>query len=198
MDQKAIYEITVTEKLEQLTVPDMADAIWARIENQLDIDMPTDDGPSQPPGRPSWSSGFGLSVIFIAALISIIYFVNVKPDANKNDSTVAPETPAIISAPGNENGRPPPLPNTIIPSSPTVRQNDSVNLFPGNAVTTLIDSSIGTGQTIVDSAKGVPVDLKPPVVNPPAVDSTAKKSRGVKGIQDGDYRIVPVKKDSTE
>lgn len=196
MDQKAIYEITVTEKLEQLTVPDMSDAIWARIETQLDIDMPTDDGPFDPPTKPSWGGGFGLSVIFIAALISIIYFVNVKPNANKNDSTVSPETPTIFSAPGNEKDKPPPSSNTIIPSSPIIRQNDSVNLPPDNAVLTVIDSAVGTGQTITDSVKGAPGVLTPTIVNPTAVDTKAKKNRGVKGIQDADYRVVPVKKDT--
>lgn len=197
MDQKAIYEITITDKLEQLTVPDMADAIWARIETQLDIDMPTDDGPSEPPTKPSWGSDFGLSLIFIAALISIIYFVNVKPNADKNDSVASPEKPTIISAPGNEKDKPPPSSNTGIPSSPTIRQNDPVNPFPGNSVITIIDSAGSASQTITDSAKGAPVGLTPPVVNPPAVDTTAKKIRGVKGIQDADYRIVPVKTDST-
>lgn len=196
MDQKAVYEITVTEKLEQLTVPDLADTIWARIETQLDIDMPTDDGPSEPPTKPSWGNGFGLGLVFIAALISIIYFVNVKPNAAKNDSTVSPETPTIISAPANENDKRPPSPNIIIPSSPIIRQNDSVNLPPDNAVTTVIDSAVGTGQTITDSVKGEPVVLTPTIVNPTAVDTKAKKNRGVKGIQDADYRVVPAKKDT--
>ena len=44
MNNKQAYEITITSKLEALPLPDMEDAIWSRIEAQLDIDLPTDDG----------------------------------------------------------------------------------------------------------------------------------------------------------
>src|SRR5215203_5122305 len=122
MHQKAGYEITITEKLEQLSVPDMVDAIWARIETQLDIDMPPDEGPSEPPATPR--SGGWIGTIFIAAIVAIIYFTNVKNNNDNNNLPVIPATPAIISAPGSENDKPPPSRQNI-PLAPQtgIKQN---------------------------------------------------------------------------
>ena len=44
MRNKETYELTITSKLEALPLPNLEDAIWSRIEAQLDIDLPTDDG----------------------------------------------------------------------------------------------------------------------------------------------------------
>ena len=66
--------LTITEKQELLTVPDIVDAIWARIESQVDIDMPADYGalnpsPNPPAGTGSWNGV--IMTIFIAALVEI-------------------------------------------------------------------------------------------------------------------------------
>src|SRR5688572_17584023 len=113
MNQKAAYEMTITEKLEQLTVPDKVDAIWARIETQLDIDMPTDEGASDPSLNPSSGNGlWNLAIIvFIAALIAIIYFTNKK--TNTNNNTYSPDTKTIITSPGHTNDKPPPERNFV-------------------------------------------------------------------------------------
>jgi hypothetical protein len=197
MDQKAAYEITITEKLEQLSVPDMVDAIWARIETQLDIDMPTDDGPANPPGSSPSGSGLwniaGLA-LFIAALVAVIYFTNKKPN-NTIDDAGSSNTGTIISAPGNTNDKPPPSP-TLSPQQQQTLPDQ--NLFRPSP---LVADSAADQQTapadrpvinnIIDSA----AIIAPPVVNKP--DSTQKKGRGVKGISDNDYRVTPAGKDSS-
>ena len=58
MNERKAYEQTIKGKLEAIPLPDMEDAIWARIETQLDIDMPTDDGGGNAPS-PNNPSGFG-------------------------------------------------------------------------------------------------------------------------------------------
>ncbi len=148
MNQKAAYEITIAEKLEQLSVPDMVDAIWARIETQLDLDMPTDDGPANPPDNPPSGSGLwnraGL-VLFIAALVSILYFTNKKTNTTNNDIDGSSNTNRIITTPGNTNDKPPPdkirvpqqqslpgqnesRPSPLIPDSAGVQQNESADI----------------------------------------------------------------------
>ena len=44
MRKKETYEVTLTSKLEALPLPNLEHMIWSRIEAELDIDMPTDDG----------------------------------------------------------------------------------------------------------------------------------------------------------
>ncbi|HEY1113515.1 MAG TPA: hypothetical protein VGE66_08130, partial [Chitinophagaceae bacterium] len=82
MNQKTPYELQIADKLQQLPLPDLQDAIWARIERTLDIDMPSDDGggggDDSPPDTPWWGSGgigaFTFSMVFVAALTTFIIY----------------------------------------------------------------------------------------------------------------------------
>jgi hypothetical protein len=197
MDQKAAYEMTIAEKLELLTVPDMVDAIWARIETQLDIDMPPDEGPADPPSTPPAGAGSWTRVvitIFAAALVTTIYFTNRKTNSN-NDQAIAPDnTTTIITSPGNTNDKPPPA-RAILPLQQQIQPDGNAPLsLPPNqdSFSTVGD---GAGIPVPDSVVTHPV-LAPalPVILP--ADTSKKKGRGVRGIKDGDYRITPVKKDS--
>jgi hypothetical protein len=202
MNQKATYELTITEKLEQLTAPEMVDAIWARIELQLDIDLPTDDGPANPPAAPTsgprkWiNRGF---IIAAVAIVLIYFFNNRKQTITSNDqpTITAPvttpnnnENPVRNNSPGINNVNTPQN-NSAAPTTSTGLPVDSNATLPGRFPVQLPPDS-NTVQT-----------SSPPVVNPPLVtpqkntplDST-KKGRGVKGITDSDYKIVP-KKDSS-
>lgn len=197
MNQKATYEITITEKLEQLTVPDMVDAIWSRIETQLDIDLPSDEGPSSTPSNPVMGGGKWIApvlIIAVSAFFATLLFTNKKnPDPGRQDVN---ESPGIIVPDNTNTSNSTAPPNTII--FPGVkRQRDS---FANLA--SLSDSTIGnagiqlpapdsTQVTIIDNN---PVFNAPLVNNPP--DSNKKKGRGVKGITDDDYRVVPARKDS--
>lgn len=195
MNQKAAYELTITEKLEQLTVPDMVDAIWARIETQLDIDMPPDQGPSEPPSSPLTGGGLWIGSLFIAALIATIYFITNKSNTNNNQQNPA-DSINIINSPVNTIDRSPPSPD--IQSSPTAvpGQNNSIPAIINNdsTVTPFLNDSIVNA--IPDSiGNDLAIDA-PPITRQPDTVSK-KKGRGVKGIKDSDYRIEPVKKDST-
>jgi hypothetical protein len=101
MNERLKYEQLIGGKLQGLPVPDMADAIWSRIEAQLDIDLPTDDGgggsPLTPPSGPT-IIGWGLSVFIIAVVTAFFLFKN-KPEKNINskqlpgiEQTVSPKT----------------------------------------------------------------------------------------------------------
>ena len=195
MDQKAAYEITIAEKLEQLSVPDMVDAIWARIETQLDIDMPPDDGPapdSNPPAGGSFRGFAGLAV-FIAALLGIIYFTTKKKPTNNTGNTID-NSPTIITSPGTDIDKPPPLPGSQTPRSSNLPGQNALpvpQVEADSSSNTVIDQPVTVPANRIDS-----IAVAPPIVITP-IESTKKKGSGVKGITDNDYRIVPERKDST-
>ncbi|MBK7883673.1 MAG: hypothetical protein IPJ81_07600 [Chitinophagaceae bacterium] len=71
MNKNTTYEQLIAQKLEQLAVPDSADAIWASIEQQLDVVMPV----NAPTGTPASSTVFknaGQQGIIIAAAVVVI------------------------------------------------------------------------------------------------------------------------------
>ena len=127
MNQKATYELTITEKLEQLTAPDMVDAIWARIELQLDIDLPTDDGPTNPPAPPTSGPRTWINRGFIIAAVAIVLiylFNNRKQTISSNDqpTITAPvttpnnnESPVRNNSPGANNANAPQNNSPILP-----------------------------------------------------------------------------------
>lgn len=204
MNQKATYELTITEKLEQLTAPDMVDAIWARIEAQLDMDLPTDDGPTNPPAAPQSGPAKWINRGFIIAAVAIVLiylFNNRKQAINSNDQ---PTITAPVTTPNNNDNpvrnNSPGTNNVNIPQNNSSAPTTPTNVFPVDSNATA--PVTGPVQLQPDSntvqTNAAPV-FNPPLVNPQKntpPDST-KKGRGVKGITDSDYKIVP-KKDSSK
>lgn len=202
MDQKTTYEQLITEKLEGMPVPDMADAIWARIETQLDLDMPTDDGGSDPaPDAPSgsgWVGGAGLFA-FVVALVTL--FIINKNHKKKEPVIPSTNTTQKINDVQNSKAEVAPdslkqvdwRPQAVIPENPVnptlipqddTRKEDTIAIVPQAVlIQPFVPDTIHTITT-----------MTPPKVNQDTVKP--KKSRGVPNITDNDYRIVPVKKDS--
>lgn len=192
MDQKLSYEQLITTRLEALPIPDMADAIWNRIEQQLDLDMPTGDGgggsvPGKPPG--GLIAG-GISLLFVIAFISFLLF-----NGNKQQNLVPSSEPSIPGTTTAPLSKPPDLP---VPGGgeavDNTRKND-VNLPPSQ--NDLVDLT----PVPSDSPQVINIQSPAPVITQPSplgIDTPAqvKKGRGVTGISDSDYRIIP-KKDSS-
>ena len=197
MHDKKAYEQIITSKLEVLPVPDMADAIWARIEAQLDLDMPEDDGggDQSPPSSPriGWPGKLGI-VLFVAAFISIFFL-----SRSRKNTLVAPGTTITNknfvndTASGIQNGSPP----------TEARQGAGAPQVPAQsrgATTNILDTSLNLltipPPDIIDTVQQYTGNPAPPVKA--VVDTVPQKSkgRGVQGITDEDYRIKP-KKDST-
>lgn len=201
MNPLQAYELTIKGKLEAIPLPDMEDAIWARIKSQLDTDMPTDDGNDHGPagGIPprTWIGG-GALLIFLVSLLAIFY--------NRNDRTVN-----NASQPANTIER---SEDSILSNdqSPEIRNdNDVRSLTPQRGGVAVVDSGQAVPEQILeqqlpglnlpDSAGGNAISLPDPSLNgplvnsPPSVKDTLppKKSRGVKNITDNDYKIVPKK-----
>ncbi len=194
MIKKQTYEVTITSKLEALPIPDMADAIWTRIEAQLDIDLPTNDGGgNNPPSGPTgfgWYGGAGLIVIAAA----IITFLSVKKDDQKTETTVDKVNPSKVDS-------------TETRALAPAKNPDSKSTATAPFDIGIVDSSVVVP---TDSAIFVHEPALPPIKDSVILgndqpknyflskDSTPpKKLRGVRGITDSDYRIVPKQKDST-
>ena len=249
MNQLKAYEITIKGKLEAIPLPDMEDAIWARIEAQLDTDMPEDDGNSGPFDSPTgpWILG-SLILAFLLTLLTL-YYTQKNPD-NSSAGTESQNNTIQNTVTGEDAGPPGSTPEiqNVSPANSTgdLRVNEAgssqqnlqpglngqQSFVPGNNAQENLTQENGLqnlpGSTILQNLPGsnvlqnpVPgstvlqeevlrdqaVNQSPPaaelakdqtqngVVKPPVKDSvvTGKKSRGVKGVTDSDYRIVPKK-----
>jgi hypothetical protein len=199
MNNRTTYEVIITEKLQQLPLPALEDAIWARISTQLDLDMPEDEGGGSGPQNPSggwmWSAGL---LAFVAALLAVFVLTqknnnSSNPPDNTYDNTAPMTTPLQVPATAPPNG--------------SANQEPEVLPAPLNSTT-----GSNAGKVAIDSANSgaasLPEQLLPDSAQPvivqlptqPVKDSVSKpktKTRGVPNITDADYRIVPTKRDST-
>lgn len=205
MNQKTPYELIIAEKLQSIPIPDMADQIWSRVKFQLDIDMPTDDdqdpqgGGQTPPGTGFYLGGIGLLV-----LAAILLFLNNKPNPSNSDPAQTIVAPAL--APKQESQPVAPVsrgPSGNIPQSKAVIQDREFMPMP----TGIVDSAGLAGREnpiaevpdslVIESVPGnnsvVQIEAASPNVITDSSAGSPKKKRGVPGITESDYRIVPKK-----
>jgi hypothetical protein len=160
--------------------------------------MPTDDGPSgnTPPQTPSPRIIIGGSAfIIIVAFISIFFLSKNKDQVQQQQSpdsnSPAVTTEQIVKPPGEKTNNTEPILNQA-------KQQDNAlpvvfNNTPDSSVVTPITGSIDSNKVLPNILVQNPLpDL------PKTIDSVqqGKKKRGVTGITDNDYRIIP-KKDSS-
>lgn len=189
MNQKALYELTITRKLDEVTVPDLSEMIWSRIEEELDKDTGdnTDGNTSSP------SSPVGGIIAGTLGLVLVIGFV-VNYFNNKKGNLITPREfnntrePVLIEKPGA------PVKQNAAPFSPRIKDNNAVVPMPAMENDTMLN--------MPELIESLPVMPDTPVADditgsvPPAIDTAGKKKvRGVQGIGTDGYRIVP-KKDS--
>ncbi len=198
MNEKPAYEQLITDKLNTLPVPDMADAIWARIEAQLDIDLPGGDGGgnSPAPQAPGGGSGLPGSVgVFFGIVVLVIFFFIYKNNPPNNESPTI-NLPATVTAPP-DSAPPDKLPPEQEMSLPATLQNEKEKtpVLPAMPDSALVGTVTAPA---LDSAvvHNVPA-AQPPLVTaaPEKKDTVASRKRRGVPLSDSDYRIVP-KKDS--
>jgi len=192
MDERLQYEQLIGGKLESLPVPDMQDAIWARVKAQLDIDLPADDGDGgsspQSPSGPGMI-GWGLSVVIIALVTTFLLLKN-KPQTkdNNNPPTITQQNDQPVQPSGG-----PPLPNKSSNKNPgSLTKQDPLPIEPQNDSATQQNSL----STVPGAQDTVQTHLPAPdlTFQPPADTTPLKKGKGMKDLKDEDYRIVPKKK----
>ena len=189
MNNQMTYEITIKKKLENIPVPDLSEMIWARIENELDAD-PGDGTDNNPPSPSSPAGGImlgGTALLFIIALI--IYFLN-KP----NNTPQIDKVQTTIPVQNNHPNLPPASVNVLptITSTNKKQENVAGTQEPlENPVTS--QTTINDSMPMPDVVRGNEI----PLTLPKTMDTIPpKKTRGVSGITNDDYKIVP-KKDSS-
>lgn len=203
MSEQLSYEAIIAAKLEALQpMPSMADAVWARIQQDLDIEMPTDTpkGSGGIPGAYLWP-GISITLCIIAAL----FFWNNQQAIPLRNNT--PKDSISIQEPqtsGNSGGPTPNKPSQALPLK-VLDQNkvdSSTSIEPAPVITLpKRDSAFNSpATTIVEPIKTIiPAPTETVIPNVKKIDSPLpKKPRGVQGINPQDYRIVPGgKKDSS-
>lgn len=188
MNNKQAYETLISSKLEELHVPDMQDAIWARIVLDLDNELPQNDPPPDPePTNP-------FNKIKPVSLISAIVFIVCLLTLNKQHkhSSILPKDIANQRNKIDSQGKL----QTILPSV-----GKSIKKGQGIAEGKLIDTTTKT------SAKNYEIPIRAdsiglPVIGevserikPVKIDSPVIKHKGVRGITNEDYKMVMVPKD---
>lgn len=190
MNNQMTYEITIKKKLENIPVPDLSEMIWARIENELDAD--TGDGTDNNPPSPSSPAGGimlgGTALLFIIALM--IYFLNNKPNyipqIDKVQTTLPVQNNQPNLPPANVNVQ------SIITSTNKKQENVAGTQKPLEIPVTS-QTTINDSMPVTDIVRGNEI----PLPLPKTMDTIPpKKTRGVSGITNDDYKIVP-KKDSS-
>jgi len=198
MDERLRYEQLIGGKLQSLPVPDMQDAIWARIKTQLDLDMPTDDGDGgSSPQSPSGPKiiGWGLSVVIIT--LATIFFLHKNKPATKtqNDNSTTTEQTIQPSVQNNS----PPIPNSNIVNQTTIAPATSGtnNTLPIVGNDSAIQQNLTGFMPVADDSVQTNLPAPPLVAIPspqlPDTTTQVKKGRGMRGLTDSSYRIVPKK-----
>lgn len=196
MNEQPTYDQFVAASLEQLPVPDMADAIWGRIKAQLDTDMP-EEGGSTPPSSPpphgplrGWRR-FGLFAFLAALLLIYIVWQSHTSSSLPDQPTTVPPSTTPVTTPG-------PSPAGSIPAHIPTRRSQALPAPSGDSLShpaqPPADSSV-LSAPVADSIVVPPLPVPSPaiVLHPPGVKDSmpVHKPKGVKGISESDYRIVP-------
>ena len=172
----------------------MADAIWARIEQQLDLDMPTDDPDGNPPAPTSPLGSWKLplvsaSILLIAAIAYLLI-------AQKTESPIPVnnETPQQLRSVADSSI---PVPSSRQPDPEKKDQASRQTSIPDVPDSHAVSDSSGRIVLLPKKQDTLPLVTAPPLLNRPVADSPkTKRPRGVSGISDADYKIAPAKKDS--
>ncbi|MES2649010.1 MAG: hypothetical protein V4717_19180 [Bacteroidota bacterium] len=202
MDQPLKYEQVIGQKLANLPIPDMEDMIWGRVKAQLDIDMPADDSdddgdvPDVPPAGPriKWRLP-----VLILAFVGALFFLKNKKNPVENTK----QQPVITTPVPANSGQSAP-PNLLNDTGKKKDPNSPASIIPPAANSQVIDSAIQQDTNFISPLITDTTANNPPAIinreNPPATTDTTqlkKKQRGVRDINDDDYKLVPKnKKDS--
>jgi hypothetical protein len=197
MDERLRYEQLIGGKLQSLPVPDMQDAIWARIKTQLDLDMPTDDGDDgNTPPSPTAPRilGWGLSIL-IFALVTTYFLIKNKPSAKNN--SVQPTTIEQTVSPNTENNSPPLQKQNTIDKTTAPVSTGANNSFNDIGNDSLAQYSPVTNVQLTDDSVRTNFPSPSVTISSPQLPDTnsviKKKGRGMAGLGDSSYRIVPKK-----
>ncbi|HEY1166386.1 MAG TPA: hypothetical protein VGE90_14500 [Chitinophaga sp.] len=194
MNKTTPYEQLITAKLDEISVPDMADSIWASIEMQLDAVPSSPDNTPKPKKTIKFNGKGWYGIAGVAAVSAMLWWYTSHKDQTTEKTTPvitvpAPQAPVIDSSTSVPPAEQQP-PATIKPKKDTVEFIKELPKIDSATHAVLpapkVDSQLLKYQSIFIPTRGDSVSMPPP-----------KKSRGVKGISEDDYKISAGAKDST-
>ncbi len=205
MNNVTPYEILIAKKVEQVPLPDMADSIWATIEQQLDAGTP-DSGEnstsSTPPGKGLPGASKLLYVLVPAAIIvATFYFTGNKKTQPDKTEQVAPVLPAETAITPQDSGQQEstPLeksnsPLFLQPDTKTLNNTGTPFIVSGNGVDSFQNIGLPAAQADTTTVK----NNNPAIILPDTatISPPQKKPKGVQGIKNSDYKIIASDKDS--
>lgn len=202
MSHTTTYDQLIADKLQGLPVPDMANAIWQRIEQQLNVEMPVENtgssnGIAGLPGQ--LSMGIGI-VVVVAVLVGGQFLLR---ESTPYHYPAAQKSVHVIPAPEQKvDSQKTPILRAITPDIQSLPDTDEVieqnveqdlATIPQPRTVTSLTPLQPMPERSIQETEVVP-SVTPTLIALP--DSSWKQSRGVKGISPNDYRIAPVKKDT--
>ena len=195
MNEHSVNEGMFATKLDQLQVPDLQDAIWDRISDVLDS-MPSDVNVPRQSGKGTIGSnriiGWGIAGITIA-IISIILIQTNKPTIKEQKQV----PPTHETAPVDSPAVPSPTPDSNIITPPNFSNKKADVLIKDSLQEPLTQPRTPLGPTIQNGVRSFRTDaLFADSISILPKDSIGgfNKPRGIKGLSDSSYRIVPGKK----
>ena len=201
MNQLLSYEKQIADKMQLAPVPDIQDAVWARIEAMLDAEMNVQETETTQQITNKKNKIFSKRKITIAAIILTVILAIIinkqkrRSSLQKEKSSIT--VPVKPEAPVKKNNVVPVQPESTIKTTPTKKMNlidDAGNIEPDSVL--IIPPVKDNNPLLKKTDLPVMINPAPPVLQ--KKDSVMKKPRGVKGISVSDYRFVMPKKDSTE
>jgi hypothetical protein len=185
------YEQLIAEKLEGITIPDMADVIWVRIESALDVELPVNEPPATPDrsffNNPAvWVISAGI----IAIIITIFLLLRNQDHAPTPPRELPKQTAPTIQP--DTTLRQPYKPPPNKPGSAPKKKMNPVIVKPG-ADTFMYSPVIKTQPDSLQ--KTPPVITAPPAgTAKPLIEVKPRKKYGVE-VSDSDYKFNVKPKD---
>lgn len=209
VNSKTSYEILITEKAAQLPIPDMADAIWTRIEAGLEaaaaqenIDTaPKQKVRSKSAPRNAIRNGIIITAAAVITVIAVWLIKKRKKNTENNKAIPAINEPEKEKVTTDSNTIVlPPLKNSALPvkndtkiiDGPGIKKIDSLNLV--NSTPFQLQPAVIRNDSLIipSSRSGLLIDA-----SKTALPQSASP-KGVKGISDSNYKIIMTKKDSAD
>jgi hypothetical protein len=188
------YELLIAEKLEGIVIPDMADAIWCRIEAALDVEMPVNDPPATPGKSFYKDPAVWISAGVIAIIIALFLLFrswNVAPPPERDlpqriEPAIQPDS--VI----NQDRKPPDRQKPVPGKNTRPVRNDQVvdSAATGRQVKERTDTLLKTQPAVLAPPS---IKVPPPgIINPPI--ELKPKKYGV-DVSDSDYKFKTKPKD---
>jgi hypothetical protein len=200
MSEQLINEKIIADKLNSLPVPDMENIIWNRINGMLDTMPAITKNQQYHPGKNYKILAMKITIGIVAIIVAIICLVIIK--SRQRDTKPALPVPSVQKQPVALDS-----PDLIKPGTTDSHQQKINNIQTNQKKISIADTanrikmskdSQNVQQAIKDSGS-ILCRVLPPAKDSGTISSkdpagTFKKNRGVKGIADSNYRMLPVKK----